>query len=163
MNTNQTPELTWLGDVLKTASGLLEQIQTWPAALLLLVCLSLLGLVIYSLSSGLAQLAAKPDCPCVGFCKSSSLFFRHVAPISVILVGIFMNLYIGDYGRIAPDQRHAEIILGMWGFCIGFMAWMASWRLWRRFRKTLPLMNGGKDTTPPFPTDQSPSTPQPEE
>lgn len=121
-----------IGEGIKLATSVVEQMQSWPSAVLLGVCLVILGWVL----------------------KMMALFPNRAIPAVVLLTGTLVNLFIGDTGKVDPSQRHPEIILAMWGFCVAFGAWMAHALLLKRFEKFLPILNGRSgDTTPPLKPD----------
>lgn len=122
MNTDFTPSLN---DATQLISGLVQQIQSWPAAVLLAVCLIVIGVVL----------------------KSLALFPNKFIPVTILLGGALINLLIGDPGQVDPAQRHPDVILAMWGFCVGAAAWVAHAVFLKRFEKYLPFLE--EKTSPP--------------
>ena len=122
MNTNG---FSTFGEGIRFAASVIEQMQAWPSAVLLGICLIILG----------------------GVLKTLALFPNRAIPAVVLVCGTGVNLLIGDAGQVDPAQRHPEIILAMWGFCVAFGAWMTHALLLKRFEKYLPILNGRSGDT----------------
>lgn len=146
MNQASTSELGWVDGILKTAYNVIQQMQSWPSAVLLFVVMTLLGVLIYSLAVMLHRFA--PHVPEHEMkLERLSLTLRYLAPVSVIIVSAWLNTVLGDVGAVAPNQRNPHVILGMWGFCIGFGSWIASWIVYKKIGKVLPIPTNGGSTT----------------
>lgn len=114
-----TEDISSLNEVTKLVAALVNQIQSWPAAVLLAVCLIVLGVVL----------------------KSLAIFPNKFIPVTILIGGALLNLFIGDPGQVDPAQRHPDVILGMWGFCVGAASWLAHAVVLKRFEKYLPFLN----------------------
>lgn len=115
-----------MSDTLNFVEAIANQIQRWPAAVLLFFCLIVLGWVL--------KVTAFPN---------------KLIPASVLVAGSFINVLIGDVSKVEPTQRNPQIILAMWGVCIGFMAWGCHGLLLKKLEKYVPMfrVKGDGDTT----------------
>lgn len=132
-----------MDNIVKTMEGVVNQMHHWPFAFLLLVALTLTGVIIYSMSVNFETLSVKLAPGSIrDFFHIVSLFFRYVAPMSVTFLGALIDLAVGDYSQVTGGRR-PEIVLSVFGFSIGCMAWVLSWIIYRKFRKMLPEISNG--------------------
>lgn len=141
-------DMGWVGSLIKTVESVFNQMQAWPSAVLLFVVLTLMGVLLYSFSVVLHRFSAHVPEHQTKF-ERLSLTIRYLAPVSVVIVGSWLNTVLGDVGSVAPNQRNPHVILAMWGFCISFASWIAAWIVYKRIGKLLPIPTNGKpgDTT----------------
>lgn len=126
MNTNS---MNWLTDATQSATALVNQIQAWPSAVLLGVCLIIAG----------------------GILKGLKLFPNKFIPALLIAAGAIVTWFTGDIGKVEPTQRHPEIILAMQGCVVAFASCLTHALVLKRFEKHIPFLNGSSgDTVPPF-------------
>lgn len=114
MNTN----LTLLQQVSNTATALVHQVQAWPAALLLAVCLVVLTAVL--------KIFGLP---------------RRWSVVVVLVAGAGMAMLLGDVSKVPATQSHPRIILAMWGFLVASIALGAFKLLVKRFERYLPVLS----------------------
>lgn len=140
MDTATTVDQTWVGQIIKTATGIFDSMHQWPAAVLLFVVLCVLGISLYGSAVALHRMSLK----IVGapaWLEVISQLMRHTTPMAVTLVGVITFLFVGDR---PAGHRHPDVILAMRGFIIGFIASIVSWIAFRKFGKTLPLNSNGE-------------------
>jgi hypothetical protein len=126
MNTNS---MNWLTEATQSATALVHQIQAWPSAVLLGVCLIILGAML----------------------KMLKLFPNRFIPAVLLVIGAGGTMLTGDVGKVEPTQRHPEIILAMQGLVVAFAACLTHALVLKRFEKFIPLLAGKTgDTVPPF-------------
>lgn len=97
METNQMADL---GMGLKTVQSALDQMHQWPMGLLIVVVLVILGVAI----------------------RVSHAIPNRLAPIAILVLGIGLNILIGDPGKVSPTQRNPRVVLGLYGWCQGMAA-----------------------------------------
>lgn len=117
--TNQLNEIT------STAAALFNQMASWPSSVLLGIILIIAG----------------------GALKAVGLVPCKLIPVCILVLGGALNYFIGDVAQVAPTQRHPDVILVMWGVCIGFAAWAAHRILLKRFEKYIPFLSGKSGDT----------------
>ena len=122
MNTNSA---SLFDSSLKTITTLVEQVHTWPVSVALFMSLIILGSAL----------------------QKAEYFPNKTIPLIMLFAGVALNVLVGDPAQIPPTQRYPMVIYGMWGFIIGFLAWMAHVTVLRKFRKYVPLVNGDTHTT----------------
>jgi hypothetical protein len=104
-------------DVLRAT---IEQMHEWPVSVMLVACLLVLG---YAL-------------------KLAHFVPNRMIPIVVMGLGLALNVFIGDTGKVAPNQRHPEVVLGLYGLMLGFISWVSHHAVIKRFEKYLPMLQG---------------------
>lgn len=128
---NAETELNKMNDVglLRT---FIDQMQNWPSSVTLCLMLLALGAVL----------------------KISDIFPDKWIPITIMLLGGSINVVIGDVSNVPPDQRNPLVVLFMFGFLLGTLAWVLRHTALKRLVKFLPLPpekaknNNGKPTNP---------------
>lgn len=92
--------------------------------------------------------------------KKIQMFPNKYIPIVIMTMGTIGGAYLGNPGKIDPDQPYPRVILAFYGFLIGFVVWGAHKWLLKRFEKFLPegfFQNGfhtdiiKKSDVPPIP------------
>lgn len=137
-----TADNTWIGQILKTASGIFDSMHQWPAALLLFVVLTVLGVSLYGTAVALHRMSQKiPTAP--ARLEVFSQLLRHTTPMIVTATGMIVFLFVGDY---PTGQRHPDVILAMRGFIIGFISSIIAYIAFRKFGKNLPSSANGETT-----------------
>ncbi len=121
---------------LKTITSLLQQIEAWPVSMLIWAVLVVLGSALH---------------------RSEWISDKNI-PLIMLLVGPGLNVMLGDVGSISPSQRNPELLMGLWGFLIAFIAWMTHKTALRRFKNYVPVVNGDHPTEPPFTRETATTT-----
>ena len=117
-----TNEITsWIG----TVTSAVQQMQEWPAAVLIIASLIVFGSVL----------------------KSIEVWPNRFIPIAVLAVGAILNAIIGEPGSVAPTQRHPEVVLALQGLLLGFAAWALHAFLLRRLERYIPFLAGKSGDT----------------
>jgi hypothetical protein len=111
----------WIG----TLTSAVEQMQRWPASVLIVAVLIVSGSVL----------------------KSLSFFPNRFIPIAVLGIGSMLNSFLGETGAVNPSQRHPEIVLALHGLLLGFAAWALHAFLLRRLERYIPFLAGKSGDT----------------
>lgn len=106
--------------VTDSASAFLDQIQEWPMSLVV----------------GLACIIVATTCRALHVFPN-----KYVSP-STLCMGGFLNILVGDPGKVASNQRHPEIILFLWGMLIAFFALVGHKIIVNRYGKKFPWLKG---------------------
>lgn len=120
MNTN----LNWLSEATGTAVSVVNQIQSWPSAVLLTVFLIILG----------------------GTLKVLKLYPNKFIPTTLMLGGGTLNLLLGDPGKVDPSQRFPDVILCLQGIVVAFGACLFHALVLKRLEKHVPIFQTNGDT-----------------
>lgn len=115
--TNQLSQLT------DTIGAVFQQMQQWPAAVLLCIVLLILGTV----------------------WKSIPTLDNKYIPIFILAAGGVLNYFIGDMGSVRETQRNPNLILVLWGIVVGFVAWAFHATVLKRLEKWLPFLSVEKE------------------
>jgi hypothetical protein len=112
--------------ILNTISSLWDRITSAPIHLLLILALNALGVL----------LKRVPQIP------------NHVIPL--ILIGLATVGYplLAGPGTVNPESRHPQVVLGIFGFLLGFGAWLLHLFLLKHAEKYLPTWLRGESTPP---------------
>ena len=127
-----TNELTSGIEMLRCA---VEQMQRWPAALLIVAVLIVAGSML----------------------KSLEMFPNRFIPCAVLALGATLNALLGETGSVAPTQRHPEVVLALQGLLLGFAAWTMHAFLLRRLEKYIPFLSGDHKNQNENKSDNGPS------
>jgi hypothetical protein len=120
LNTN----LNWLVDAGGFAGAVVNQIQSWPAAVLLWAVLIIIG----------------------GTMKSLQVFPNKFIPVSLMLVGAVMYVITGDPGKVPPEQHYPVAIMAMRGIIVAFASVLTHTLVLKRFEKRFKIFMSGGDT-----------------
>lgn len=99
------------------ATGTVQQMQQWPAAILLVAVLCVIGMLL----------------------KHLSPFPNKYIPFVILLSGAVGNAMLGDPGSVSPTQRHPIVILALQGVLLGFASWASHKLVIARIEKYLPF------------------------
>lgn len=117
-----TNEITsWIG----TLTSAVQQMQQWPAAVLIVAVLIVSG----------------------GVLKALDLFPNRFIPCVVLGLGGAANAFLGDPGAVSNTQRHPFVVLALQGLLLGFSAWALHAFLLRRLEKYIPFLAGRSGDT----------------
>lgn len=90
-------------ELVDTIKAIINQAETWPISVLLCVCLIVFAIIV----------------------KRARWFPNRFIPTSTCLLGGVLNYFIGDISKVLPTQRYPEVVLILWGFFIGAVAYVA--------------------------------------
>jgi ATP/ADP translocase len=121
MNTNG---LTWLSDGINVAGAVVNQIQSWPTAVLLSVCLVILNMTL----------------------RAMRLFPNRYVPPTIMLVGVVMYYITGDPGKVPAEQVNPGFILGMRGLVVSFGSIIFYTLVIKRWEQKFPIFQINGDT-----------------
>lgn len=102
--------------ILKLIAGLWDRITHAPMHLLLIVVLNVVGVMLKRI----------PQVP------------NRTIPLILITLATLAYPQLASPGDVSPDVRHPVVVLGMFGFLLGFGAWMLHLFILRRAAKLLP-------------------------
>ncbi len=97
--------------------------------------------------------------------KKLAMFPNKYIPLVIMTMGTVGGAFLGAPGKIDPDQPYPRVILGFYGFLLGFVVWGAHRWILKWFEKFLPagfFQNGFHTdhfTKPKDPNAPPPSTP----
>lgn len=113
-----------------TITAVFQQMYQWPVAVLLCVCLNIIGV----------------------WLKWLPKFPNRFIPPTLIVLGALINCLAGETGLVAPGQRNPQLILAMWGICIAFVAVLFHATVLKRLEPFWPVLGSkSKDEEPPAP------------
>lgn len=120
----------------KTIEAVVNQVQSWPVSLALVVAI---------------------------VCAAYSIDFVRAIPNRFILpvcfvCGITFNILVGDRGRIDPSQRNIDVVLGIYGAALGFLAWLVFVLIAKRIERFLASRKSGTDADTEEDTEPKPRT-----
>ena len=119
-----TNSIKWLTDGIETAGSLVNQMQSWPSAVLLGVFLIIVG----------------------GTLKVLKIYPNKFIPVTLMAVGALGYWLTGDPGKVPPEQRFPDVILVMRGVVVAFGACLVHALILKRIEKYIPIFKTNGDT-----------------
>ncbi len=86
--------------VVRVTESLVNQLHSWPISVLIVFILVVIG----------------------SWIRTSRTISNRWAPIAIFGLGIGLNVFFGDPGKVHPEQRNPMAMLGLYGFGLGFIS-----------------------------------------
>lgn len=140
-----THSVDTIDTTLKTLGAVAQQIEAQPLSVILIVCLLVFGAVLklmFSVGKNLGHQLEKEGFIGIGkIVRMSSACLVQLIPVFVLLGGCRANLWIAEPGKVAQCPN-PDVVIMMWGICLGVVAWVAHATVVHRLEAFIPLLGG---------------------
>lgn len=119
-----TNELGMIQQGVKTAEAVINQVQAWPVAVALVACLIVLR---YAL-------------------MLAHVFPNRAIPLTILIIGGVLNVFVGDVGKVDPTQRYPSVVLAMFGVILAFLSLVIRAVILKKYENYIPLLAADNPT-----------------
>lgn len=96
----ETNTMNELGLAVKVTESMINQLHSWPASVAIVFLLVVAGSAI----------------------RTHRVISNRWAVFAIFGLGMLLNVFVGDPGKVHPGQRNPTVMLAIYGFGLGFIA-----------------------------------------